>query len=69
MPVQRSGQSSRDNPLVNTHDYYKEQNTASRGNMAKAMFEAPPMKKEEMMQQQKQMTKQVREQMPPRNNY
>ena len=42
-PVQRSGMSSRDNPLVNTHDYYKPNTTASRGNMAKAMYEAPPM--------------------------
>ncbi len=47
VPVQRSGQSSRDNPLVNTHDYYKPSTNAGRGNMAKAMHEEPPMKDDE----------------------
>ena len=37
--------------------------------MSKVMFEGPPMKKEETIQQVKQMTKQVREQMPKRDNY
>lgn len=32
VPVQRSGQMSHDNPLVNTHEYYKKSTTASRGN-------------------------------------
>lgn len=49
--VQRSGQSSRDNPLVNTHDYYKPSNNASRGSHSTAMYEAPPMKQEEKIQQ------------------
>ena len=54
-PVQRSGQSSRDNPLVNTHDYYKPSTNAGRGNMSKAMHEGPPMKQEEKIEQSKQL--------------
>mmetsp|Transcript_21582 Transcript_21582/g.15794 ORF Transcript_21582/g.15794 Transcript_21582/m.15794 type:complete len:200 (+) Transcript_21582:603-1202(+) len=56
VPVQRSGAASRDNPLVNTHDYYKPTATASRGNAAKAMYDAPPIGQEERAQQQKQIT-------------
>ncbi len=33
-PVQRSGQMSHDNPLVNTHQYYKPSETASRSNLS-----------------------------------
>lgn len=46
VPVQRSGQASRDNPLVNTHDFYKPTGTAGRGNVAGAMYSAPPMDKD-----------------------
>lgn len=46
VPVQRSGKASLNNPLVNTHDYYKETTTASRGNASKMMYSAPPLDKD-----------------------
>ena len=58
-PVLRSGQASRDNPLVNTHDYYKSVTTASRGNASTAMYAGPPMEKEKIVQQNKNLQKQV----------
>ena len=33
-PVQRSGMASQDNPLVNTHDFYKKTTSASKGSSA-----------------------------------
>lgn len=45
-PVTRSGVSSRDNPLVTTHDYYKPVTSASRGNTATTMYSNPPLPKE-----------------------
>jgi hypothetical protein len=48
-PVQRSGQASLNNPLVNTHDYYKETTTASRGGASKTMHGNPPMEKEKIV--------------------
>ena len=49
-PVQRSGQCSRDNPIVNTHDYYKQSTNASRSNVSKMMYSAPPMEKEKIIE-------------------
>lgn len=46
VPVTRSGVSSRDNPLVTTHDYYKPVGSASRGNTSTKMYSNPPMPKE-----------------------
>ena len=46
-PVQRSGLASRDNPLVNTHDYYKKSTNAARGNLSNTMYSGPPMEKEQ----------------------
>lgn len=60
---------SRDNPLVNTHDFYSQANTANRSNLSKTMFDGPPMKAEEKQKQQQEMVKQVREKIPPRNTY
>ena len=48
VPVQRSGMASRDNPLVNTHDLYKQSHTASRANVSKMMYSQPPMEKEKI---------------------
>lgn len=56
-PVTRSGVSSRDNPLVTTHDYYKPSQSASRGNTATTMYSKPPMPKEEEVQQTKTLYK------------
>lgn len=69
VPVQRSGQASRDNPLVNTHDFYKVNNSASRGNNSSTMYSAPPMEKEKEIYQNKQFQKQAKQEMPPRNPY
>lgn len=60
---------SRDNPLVNTHDYYKPITSASRGNTSTQMYSGPHVPKEQQVQQNKQIQSQVREKMPPRNNY
>lgn len=48
VPVQRSGQASKDNPLVGTHDFYKQSTSAAKGSAAKNMFGMPPMSKEEV---------------------
>jgi len=45
-PVLRSGQASRDNPLVQTHDYFKPVTSASRSGMSKVMYSGPPVEKE-----------------------
>jgi hypothetical protein len=37
---------SRDNPLVQTHDYYKPVASASRAGLSKVMYSGPPMDKE-----------------------
>ena len=34
VPVQRSGQASRDNPLVNTHEFYTKITSAARGSLS-----------------------------------
>ena len=68
-PVLRSGQASRDNPLVNTHDFYKATTSASRGNTAGAMYSAPPMEKEKELQMNRQFQKEAKQEMPPRNPY
>ena len=55
VPVQRSGQASNDNPLVNTNKYYQERpTTANRGSLSKQMYSTPPMPKEQEIQQIKQ---------------
>lgn len=68
-PLQRSGQASGDNPLVQTNHYSERPTTASRSNVSKAMYSAPPISKELEQQQNKQMQEKAREQMPPRNAY
>lgn len=50
VPVQRSGQASRDNPLVTTHDHYKTITTAARSNASRVMYGAPPIAKEQEIQ-------------------
>jgi hypothetical protein len=46
-PVQRSGMPSGDNPLVTNAGHYQNRpTTASRANVSKAMYSAPPMAKE-----------------------
>jgi hypothetical protein len=45
-PVLRSGQASKDNPLVQTHDYFKPVTTASRSGLSKVMYSGPPVEKE-----------------------
>jgi hypothetical protein len=52
-PVLRSGQASRDNPLVQTHDYYKPVMSASRAGLSKVMYSGPPMTKEKEVEQAK----------------
>jgi hypothetical protein len=66
-PVTRSGVSSKDNPLVTTHDYYRPVTSASRGNAANKMYSNPPMPKEQEVQQTKTLYKQVKSEIPPRN--
>jgi len=67
--VRRSGVASKDNPLAITHDYYKPATTASRGNASGQMYSKPPMPKEVEVQQNKQLYKQVVQEMPPRNPF
>ena len=45
--VTRSGVSSKDNPLVNTHEYYKNVNSASRGYAGNQMYSNPPIPREQ----------------------
>lgn len=59
VPVQRSGQASRDNPLVNTHDLYKTSTNASRANVSKMMYSNPPMEKEVIVKQNKKFQKEA----------
>ena len=68
-PVLRSGQASRDNPLVQNPDLFKPVNSASRSGLSKVMYSGPPVDKEQQIQQNKQLQKIAREQMPPRNPY
>ena len=68
-PVQRSGQMSQDNPLVNTHQYFKPSTTASKGNLATAMHAAPHMEPEEQKSKNMALVKDIREKAPPRNNF
>lgn len=57
VPVTRSGVSSRDNPLVTTHDFYKPVTSASRGNASTVMYSNPPLPKEVEVQQNKALYK------------
>ncbi len=52
-PVTRSGVSSRDNPLVNTHEYYQPSKGASRGFAGGSMYSNPPLPKEQQVQMNK----------------
>ncbi len=60
---------SRDNPLVNTHQYFKPATTASKGNQSQAMHTGPHQEKEEEVKQIKQMAKQARSKMAPKNEF
>lgn len=70
VPVQRSGQASRDNPLVNTHDLYKPITTASRANVSKMMYAQPPYAdKEKVVEQNKKMQREAQQTMAPRDPF
>ena len=61
-PVQRSGQMSQANPLVNTHQYYKVHKSAVKQGSFNAMYEQPPIDAEDDYQLKKRYLKEIREQ-------
>ena len=59
---------SGDNPLVQTHQYYRPITSAARGNYAGKMHANPPMEAEEEVKKNKEIVMGIREKQPPRNN-
>jgi hypothetical protein len=45
---------SGENPLVNTHSYFKASTSAAKGSMARKMHEAPPLEAEEEVRRKKE---------------
>ena len=69
-PVQRSGQMSADNPLVQTQQYYKPLTNASRGNHSTAMYNMKPDQDPEVeIKKNKETIQQIREKAPPRDEF
>ena len=58
---------SKDNPLVNTNEYYSVTTSASRGYVENQMYSNPPITKEAEIKQAKSLQKQVQKEMQPRN--
>jgi hypothetical protein len=66
-PVQRSGQMSQANPLVSTHQYYKDATTASKSSAAQQMYGKPPMAEELERVQKTKIYHDVKAQQKPRD--
>jgi len=66
-PVQRSGMMSRENPLVNTHQFYKASTDASKSSAAQQMYGKPPQPDELEREDKIRIFKDLKSQQKPRN--
>ena len=69
-PVSRSGMMSTDNPLVNTHQYFKPAGSAARGSQSAYMHTMPPVVDyEEEKVKNEVAIKEYRAKQPPRDEF
>jgi len=66
-PVQRSGMMSKENPLVNTHQFYKPSTNASKSSAAQQMYGKPPQPDEIEREDKLRIFKELKSQQKPRN--